>query len=68
MSVSDTVAAFTQPTTYTATSVALVTSTTTTTTDIPWVALVSLGIALVSVVINWYYKHKDSKEFHRKSD
>jgi hypothetical protein len=46
------------PTTYTAASVAMVTSLEP---QFNWVALISIGIALVSLGINWYYKHKDSK-------
>jgi len=65
MSMSDMVAQVTQPTTYTATSVAVVSSATAPTEVVPWVTIVSIGIALVSLGINWYYKHKDSKAIHK---
>lgn len=68
MSVSDTVSAFTQPTTYTATSVAVVSSTTAPTSEIPWIAIVSLGIAMASLAVNWHYKRKDSKSLHKRRE
>jgi len=67
MSMSDMVAQVTQPTTYTATSVAVVSSATAPSAEIPWVAIVSIAIAIVSLGINWYYKHKDSKTLRRGS-
>jgi len=66
MSVSDMVGQVTQPTTYTAASVAVVSSLEHTPNEMPWVAIISIGVAVVSLGINWYYKHKDSQALHRE--